>query len=65
MRDDCGMQTHAFDVDFDGGLRRFVQQQLRSPIEIILLARIHARRAFVFANGGERIVQFFIEVTEQ
>ena len=59
------MQTHTFYVDLDRGLRRFVQQQLGSPIEIVLLARIHVRRAFVFANGGERVVQFFIEVTEQ
>ena len=50
------MQAHSFSQNLDRGLRRFVQQKLRAPIEIILLAGIHARSAFVFADCGERIV---------
>jgi len=46
-------------------LRRVMEQQLRTPFEIILLTGVHKSSAFVFADRFERVVQSLIKFAQQ
>ena len=59
------MQAHSSSKHFDGRSRRPVQQEFRSPREIVLLARIQFGGALILVLGGKRIIEFFIEIAEQ
>src|SRR5689334_10157229 len=59
------MQAHSSSKHFNGRGRRPVEQQLRSPRKVIVLARIQFRGALILVLGGKGVIEFFIEIPEQ
>ena len=51
--------------NFDGRKTRAMQEQFRSPCEIIFFARIELNRRFVFAFGRDGIAALFFFVTKK
>jgi hypothetical protein len=58
------MKRGSFRENFDRRLCSFVEKEFRAPIEIILLARMHAGGAFIFAHGIERIAEPLVEIAK-
>ena len=56
------MQVGSPGENLDGRLRGFVKQEFRAPIEIVLLAGVHARGALVLAHGFEGIAHALVEI---
>src|SRR5208282_214272 len=55
-------QTIAPSEDLRGGLWGVMQQKFGAPIEKISLAGVQFGSALVFANRGERIAEFLLDI---
>ncbi len=58
-------QAIASRENFDGRLRRAMQQEFSPPIVEIGLAGAEFRGVLVLSNGFERVAQLLLEISEQ